>query len=118
MRRPLFLRDITPLLVVTMVSACGTGPEPSGSGAAGGGGTGGGGAGGGGAGGGEDLTVWPNSESRAISDPWIAEHHDQLREMHPRVLALNFVNGRTNADMEALLGQILAAMKEGSRYRA
>jgi hypothetical protein len=60
--------------------------------------------------------VWPNAESAANSDPWIVAHHQELREMHPRVLALNFVNGRTNADMEALIGQIFAGLKEGSRY--
>ena len=65
---------------------------------------------------GEDLSVWPNSQSAANSDPWIVAHHDRLREMHPKVLALNFVNGRTNADMEALIAQIFAGLKEGSRY--
>jgi hypothetical protein len=63
-----------------------------------------------------DLTVWPNVQSAASSDPWIAAHHDQIRLMRPNVLALNFVNGRTNAEMEALIGQIFAGLKEGSRY--
>jgi hypothetical protein len=70
----------------------------------------------GGTDGGEDLGVWPNSQSAASSDPWIPAHHDQIREMHPKVLALNFVNGRTNAEMEVLIAQIFAGLKEGSRY--
>jgi hypothetical protein len=36
--------------------------------------------------------------------------------MRPRVLGLNFVNGRTNADMQALFQQIFAGLAEGSRY--
>jgi len=65
---------------------------------------------------GNDPEVWPNLMSAASSDPWIAAHHDELREMHPRVLALNFVNGRSNAEMNALLARIFAGLKEGSRY--
>jgi len=63
-----------------------------------------------------DLTIWPNVTSAANSDPWIAAHHDQIRLMRPRVLALNFVNGNSNAQMTALLTQIFAGVKEGSRY--
>lgn len=37
-----------------------------------------------------DLTVWPNRVSRANSDRWLVEHHDQLQRMNPRVLVLNF----------------------------
>ncbi len=65
---------------------------------------------------GPDLSVWPNVVSFANSDPWIAAHHDALREMRPRVLALNFVNGRSNADMESLLHRIFDGLAEGSRY--
>jgi hypothetical protein len=36
--------------------------------------------------------------------------------MHPRVLALNFVNGRTNSDMDKLHQTIIDGFKEGSRY--
>ena len=64
----------------------------------------------------EDLSIWPNSESVAISDPWIAEHHDAIREMHPRVLALNFFNGKSNADMEKLFASIMSGLEEGSRW--
>lgn len=68
------------------------------------------------AGAGDDPTVWPNAWSQAISDPWIAKHHDSIRAMSSRVLALNFVNGRTNEEMEALLKRVFAGLEEGSRY--
>ena len=38
----------------------------------------------------DDLTIWPNNVSRANSDPWIAEHHDSIRQIRPRVLVVNF----------------------------
>jgi len=36
---------------------------------------------------------WPNEISRANSDSWLAENHDAIRVMYPKVLVLNFVNG-------------------------
>lgn len=35
---------------------------------------------------------WPNSCSRANSDPWISQHHDQIVEEHPVALLIDFVN--------------------------
>lgn len=64
----------------------------------------------------EDLSVWPNSQSFAISDPWIAANHDSIREMHPKVLALNFFNGKTNADMQKLFDAVMSGFQEGSRW--
>jgi hypothetical protein len=58
---------------------------------------------------------WPNEESSAASDPWIVEHHDELETMRPRVLALNFVNGQSNAQMESMIGSIATAMREATR---
>jgi hypothetical protein len=40
-----------------------------------------------------DACMWPNQTSFASSDPWIAAHHDDLRRMAPRFLAINFANG-------------------------
>jgi hypothetical protein len=81
--------------------------------------------------GGNDLTVWPNSLSRANSDPWIAQNHSQLRKMQPRVLVINFANGiglnggdNTSggafpaAQVVAKTQAFLAAMKYASQYRA
>jgi hypothetical protein len=70
-----------------------------------------------GAAGSGDL-VWPNAESQATSDPWIVQHHDEIVQMRPRILALNFVNGRPNADMTALYEKIFVAIAEGTRSHA
>jgi photosystem II stability/assembly factor-like uncharacterized protein len=59
---------------------------------------------------------WPNAASAANSDPWLAEHHAEIRRMRPRVLALNFVNDKSMADMETQLQEVIDAITEGSRY--
>ena len=41
----------------------------------------------------DDVTVWPNVHAPANSDPWLAEHHAQIRELRPRFLVINFANG-------------------------
>src|SRR4051812_1193957 len=38
--------------------------------------------------------IWPNEMHSANSDPWIAQHHDEITEMHPRALLINFANNR------------------------
>ena len=68
-------------------------------------------------GGDADLVVWPNAISFANSDPWIAEHHTEIEQMRPRVLALNFVNGRSMEDMNAQLEGMIDVLAEGSRWR-
>jgi hypothetical protein len=44
-----------------------------------------------GAGGGASY-VWPNTTSFTNSDPWIEQHHDQIVQMNPNVLVLNYAN--------------------------
>jgi hypothetical protein len=89
--------------------------DPAGAGSGGVGGASGGAAGGGAAGAGGGYLEWPNRESFATSDPWIAEHHDELQVMRPRILALNFVNAKTNDEMLAHMGEIIAAIREATR---
>jgi hypothetical protein len=60
---------------------------------------------------------WPNPLAPATSDPWIIENHDRIEVMRPRVMAVNFVNERSNEDMLALMNAIVAAVREGSRPR-
>ena len=60
--------------------------------------------------------VWPNRVSRANSDPWLMEHHHELRAIRPRVLALNFVNKRSMAEMAGHLRGAVEALAEGSRF--
>jgi len=63
-----------------------------------------------------DLSVWPNSTSYKNSDPWIAEHHDSIRRLEPRVLVLNFANCFTTDQMEAKTERMIHALAESSRY--
>jgi hypothetical protein len=43
--------------------------------------------------GGQPATlIWPNQISAKNSDPWIAQHHDQIAQMQPQVLVLDFAN--------------------------
>jgi hypothetical protein len=61
--------------------------------------------------------VWPNDESKANSDPWIAQHHQEITQMRPRVLALNFVNARSMEDMERQLHEMRDIIAESTRWR-
>jgi hypothetical protein len=76
-----------------------------------------------------DACMWPNQTSFANSDPWISAHHDDLRRMAPRFLAINFANGiglggndntdggpLSAADLDARANAFLAAMQESSRF--
>lgn len=60
--------------------------------------------------------VWPNEESFANSDPWLAAHHQEIEQMRPRILALNYVNHRSMEEMHKHLDALVGAMAEGSRY--
>lgn len=60
--------------------------------------------------------VWPNAESSANSDPWIAEHHDEIELMRPRVLVLDFVNGMSRDQARAKAVRLSAAIAESSRH--
>jgi hypothetical protein len=112
-------------LLIVALAGCGEddsgGGGSSGSGGSGGMGGSAGSAGSAGAGGAAGSAAggggleWPNPSSSRTSDPWIIAHHDELVVMKPRVLALNFVNGKTNAEMLAHLEQIVAAIREGTR---
>jgi len=54
--------------------------------------------------------VWPNAESAANSDPWLIAHHDRIRLMRPRVLAINFVHGLREQAARTTLDALCAAM--------
>ena len=61
--------------------------------------------------------IWPNAESAANSDPWLIAHHDDIRLMRPRVLAVNFVHGLGEAEARAMLERLCAALRESSRWQ-
>lgn len=60
--------------------------------------------------------IWPNEISSANSDPWLVQHHTEIREIHPRFLVIDFANGRTTASVMTRFQQQKEAMMEGSRY--
>jgi hypothetical protein len=64
----------------------------------------------------EATLVWPNAESAANSDPWLAEHHAEIAELRPRVMVLNFVNAKTNEQVLAQLAEVVDGMAESSRW--
>ena len=63
-----------------------------------------------------DLTVWPNRVSRANSDPWIAQNHDRLKVMRPRLLLINFSNEHSRDHLKTLTQQLIDCLAESSRY--
>lgn len=63
-----------------------------------------------------DPAVWPNAWSRANSDPWIAEHHDGIRRMNPRLLVINFSNQMAPEKIPVMTQDLISAIRESSRY--
>ena len=63
-----------------------------------------------------DTSIWPNAQSKANSDDWIRLHHAQIKQMQPRLLVLNFVNGLSTAEATKKVEAITAALRESSRY--
>ena len=61
--------------------------------------------------------IWPNGDSAANSDPWLIEHHDEVRAMRPRVLAVNYVHGLSEHAAGAILDRLRAALRESSRWQ-
>lgn len=64
----------------------------------------------------KDTRIWPNTTSNANSDPWIARNHDRIRAMRPRLLVINFSNEATDEKVFQLMEDLMAAVKESSRY--
>jgi hypothetical protein len=63
-----------------------------------------------------DPTAWPNRTSKANGDPWLAEHHDRIRSMRPRLLLINFSNEHSRAHLDLLAKRLIAALAESTRY--
>lgn len=61
-------------------------------------------------------TIWPNRISRANSDPWIAKNHDQIKEMRPRLLLINYSNEHSPEQLTALANRLIECLSESSRY--
>ncbi|MCL2448804.1 MAG: hypothetical protein FWD17_07655 [Polyangiaceae bacterium] len=74
--------------------------------------------------------IWPNAVSHTNSDAWIAAHHDQIAQMQPQVLVLDFANRfqpemgsvvQAGYDIQQTLGPIVQqhidAFAVASRYQ-
>lgn len=66
----------------------------------------------------QDETIWPNSESKSNSDDWIRLHHNQIKQMRPKILLLNFVNGLSSDEAQKKAERVIEAIREGTRYHA
>ena len=64
----------------------------------------------------KDLTAWPNTTCRANGDPWIAENHDKLRIMRPRLLLINYSNEHPRDQLDKQTNQLIKALAESTRY--
>src|SRR4051794_34267674 len=63
-----------------------------------------------------DLTLWPNHTSHANSDAWLAENHDRIRRMNPRVMLVNFSNEHGTNHLLGLARRLIDILAESSRY--
>lgn len=63
-----------------------------------------------------EAIEWPNTESKANSDQWIADNHDRITKMRPKVLVINFANKTPREKLDGMVADIIKAVKEGSRY--
>src|SRR5215472_6667736 len=61
-------------------------------------------------------SVWPNSVSRANSDPWLVKNHDRITKLRPKLLVLNFANGISPEKARAKVDSLVSALRESSRY--
>lgn len=61
---------------------------------------------------------WPNADSKTTSDQWLVDHHDAITKMRPKVVAINLDNDpKTRGNFKNHVGQVIAGLKEGSRFR-
>ena len=63
-----------------------------------------------------DTSIWPNRTSRANSDRWLVDNHDRIQQMRPRLLLLNFSQEASREKLEKITADLLAALRESSRY--
>lgn len=65
----------------------------------------------GGSGGMPGGLIWPNEMSKANSDTWLSQHHDEIAQLRPKVLVIDLEN---TANAQALIDKHIAALKEAS----
>ncbi len=94
------------------VTGAGGANRPGTGGMVGGGGSGMGGAAGP-VGGFTGTLIWPNDVSKANSDTWLVQNHDQIAQLQPRVLVIDLEN---TANSATLISQHIAALKEATSF--
>jgi hypothetical protein len=57
------------------------------------------------------VLVWPNDTSRANSDPWLAQNHDRIVQLRPKVLVIDLENTPQGT---ALVDRHVAALAEAT----
>jgi hypothetical protein len=57
--------------------------------------------------------IWPNDVSKANSDTWLVQNHDQIAQLQPRVLVIDLEN---TANSATLINQHIAALKEATSF--
>jgi Putative metal-binding motif len=60
--------------------------------------------------------VWPNADSSANSSQWLRDNHHRIKEMRPRVLVLDVVQGAGLAPVEEFVPRFVAAVEAQTRY--
>ncbi len=60
--------------------------------------------------------VWPNDESSTNGDAWLRQHHDQITELRPRVLLINFDPTSSFQKVQDKAKAIANAIAFGSKY--
>lgn len=64
----------------------------------------------------DNPSIWPNRASHRNSDDWLWRNHDQLRQMQPRVLILNFADDMDEAAIRGHAEPLVKAFAEATRY--
>ena len=63
-----------------------------------------------------DPSVWPNTTSYTNSDSWLIHNHDHIRQLRPRVLVIDFRNGKSLLFARTFVNKVCTAIAEGSKY--
>jgi hypothetical protein len=57
--------------------------------------------------------IWPNDISKANSDPWLSQNHNQISQLRPRVLVIDLEN---TSNAPALVDRHIAALSEATSF--
>ena len=63
--------------------------------------------------GGAPTLIWPNDTSKANSDTWLSQNHNQISQLRPKVLVIDLEN---TANAPALVDRHIAALSEATSF--